>query len=808
MLKYIAKPAVTLTTNIFGTFIGNWICYNSGIPEDVAKAMGKTVGDTLKDLFGEKDDGKGEKSVREQLAQVLENSMTEALNSDEFEIHDEARKALLDVVKKGDAISYLQMAEDLEKTEKHILKILEKVDKTDLETLPIEQITSQVQQQLKQEILDNPDLTGLRVYLNTEKIIEKLDNLDGKFDDVKNEIEKLGDKIDGKIDGLQRAREDHDDRAEKAIDRKIAFVHDNAKISDNDLEGFEEIAFPMANSVFSNQDERDRALKILSDWRGKVMQGRIIIQLERLSSIAALAIGYCFHRNRNNKLIFKKGLDLYENAPENKLTNSYTTEVEDNLIYVEKDIDLCIYILANRAGDSIEFDRYVRKSTSELNPYIMKLTSINNFGTDINLKLMANNFITDIVNTRNQLKTKYPNKKINVHLFYNGINALALLIGNQMQRIGPIQLYDYDVDEEDYQKSLVLNEKMFQKCQSMESKIEQENNNQRKEIKFEVITPIFSYGADQKEPEIRPASIKGMMRYMYRVCQHDIARSSDLLKEENKLFGDAEKIASPIRLSIVPKVLKQSSEPFLLHNEKRRKKWNQTNSIRPTSEFEVRLRLTKNAPKCLKWYENLIELSFILCGMGQRSRKGRGRAQNLALKFKNKEDAMNKIEWYLQKIAPESEYKLSGNEIEPLKLAATYVKRPVIEKIIFGDPVKKNNYKEAWDVLLTKVDDASHDIKDMDNEGVKSVPKGREGPLYHATGSISSKQDKDAVRFASSVIVGVIEVEDEILPIYTCVRAILHHKKDKDKKNAFWLDAENEWQTFINKIEGEEGGGS
>ncbi|SHO81241.1 CRISPR-associated RAMP Cmr1 [hydrothermal vent metagenome] len=45
----------------------------------------------------------------------------------------------------------------------------------------------------------------------------------------------------------------------------------------------------------------------------------------------------------------------------------------------------------------------------------------------------------------------------------------------------------------------------------------------------ETITPIFMYGADATIPELRPASIKGVMRFWWRAIHGDL--KLDELKE-------------------------------------------------------------------------------------------------------------------------------------------------------------------------------------------------------------------------------------------------------------------------------------
>jgi len=59
----------------------------------------------------------------------------------------------------------------------------------------------------------------------------------------------------------------------------------------------------------------------------------------------------------------------------------------------------------------------------------------------------------------------------------------------------------------------------------------------------ETITPMFMYGADGTTPELRPASIKGVMRFWWRAI-HGNLELSELKKKEGEIFGDTEKKSS------------------------------------------------------------------------------------------------------------------------------------------------------------------------------------------------------------------------------------------------------------------------
>ncbi|MEA1866535.1 MAG: type III-B CRISPR module RAMP protein Cmr1 [Thermodesulfobacteriota bacterium] len=76
-------------------------------------------------------------------------------------------------------------------------------------------------------------------------------------------------------------------------------------------------------------------------------------------------------------------------------------------------------------------------------------------------------------------------------------------------------------------------------------------------LKAEFITPCFCGGADQSKPELRTQSIRGQLRWWYRIC----GATRD---EEAELFGSTEKI-SPLTVRIAKVNL--GHEPFNLNDQ-------------------------------------------------------------------------------------------------------------------------------------------------------------------------------------------------------------------------------------------------
>jgi len=351
-------------------------------------------------------------------------------------------------------------------------------------------------------------------------------------------------------------------------------------------------------------------------------------------------------------------------------------------------------------------------------------------------------------------------------------------------------------------------------------------------LKFKVITPIFSYGVDNKSensvPEIRPTSVKGMMRYMFRIAQ-PTRNTSDLRDLENTLFGGGkeEKTASPIRLAVTKKIIPIDEEnpndpwkhKFLFHDKAKR--WDKGKNklvddnpkrkyIPPESEFTLRLSLRNDLKqleklqkklederilneaekkrlenleekyragylKELKWYKDLLELSLLLIGLGQRSRKGRGRCSCKV--YQSEIDCKKDILSMLDTITERKNYKLNEDESCIEFDGKSDEKRPFIKEIVFGEAKEK-----TWRDFFECLDWASHDIKDARNEGKAAIVSNGN---FHATGQAKP-------RFASSIIVGCAQIDKKILPIYTYIRPVVKE---------YVLDADNELKEFIKAFE-------
>lgn len=321
-------------------------------------------------------------------------------------------------------------------------------------------------------------------------------------------------------------------------------------------------------------------------------------------------------------------------------------------------------------------------------------------------------------------------------------------------------------------------------------------------LRYSVVTPLFGYGAYQKIGEIRTSEIKGIMRYVYRItCPTAI---SNLFAVEKELFGSpavsnendlvegtdsalsspAGGHASPIRLSVRWE-RKTASEKLLLHDKRERNypkpcisdgvfylvmRMNQALGTKPIIDGKQDINLN--------WYADLARLAFIFCGVGQRSRKGRGRADLLDSKFTSREEAARWICKVLNQTAIVARgqddletYTYQNTQITPL-YSPSDVRHPVIQKIQFGN--RLNQYQIR--TYLAVVDKLCHD--DMLNN---------RNNVNRALGSANP-------RFASSLWLGMVRTDEGIFPVYLFVTALKKNKlidRDLSERNQFVADVEN-----------------
>lgn len=318
-------------------------------------------------------------------------------------------------------------------------------------------------------------------------------------------------------------------------------------------------------------------------------------------------------------------------------------------------------------------------------------------------------------------------------------------------------------------------------------------------LKGQMLSQLFSSGAYSQKFEFRSAELKGMIRYMYRIAYQ--GNLAELKKSEAELFGGAvgsidneDGHASPIKLVVTSRG-SIGDNKLLLHKKEsyKNEKIKRPEPIlkSPKANWVTIIKISENkrvkqGNVDLEWYRDLLILTLMICGVGKRSRKGRGRIKfKEQKKFDNLEVVAKWICEVLNKLTDNNDvYNVKDEKIEVKNKNGD--NRPTILEIRFGaklDIATDNNnktevdrYLETTNQYLKKVDNLCHDWKSIYTK--KNDPIGMGSP-----------------RFASSLIIGFVHTEEGIYPIYTFVKAVRN-------KTPFDMDLviRNE---FFNAIEGE-----
>jgi len=137
-------------------------------------------------------------------------------------------------------------------------------------------------------------------------------------------------------------------------------------------------------------------------------------------------------------------------------------------------------------------------------------------------------------------------------------------------------------------------------------------------INCKIITPILMHGENTAIAELRPPAIKGAMRFWWRAIHVNLSLK-DLKEQESILFGgagDGNAIRSSFRIKLLKKHLITTQVNPLPHRQNSQFK---INGYQENQNFVLEF-----IGKDVKKIEKIFELTTILCGFGQRSRRGFG----------------------------------------------------------------------------------------------------------------------------------------------------------------------------------------
>lgn len=232
-----------------------------------------------------------------------------------------------------------------------------------------------------------------------------------------------------------------------------------------------------------------------------------------------------------------------------------------------------------------------------------------------------------------------------------------------------------------------------------------------KKIELEILTPMFSHGADTGTPEFRIPELKAAMRFWWRAL-NSFESFNDMKVQEGRLFGDSIKNATPIKIKYASKNQPESHRHTLFtrvkYNKKTEKK--EFEAISPKNTIILELVPSLNCGSdVLEIYQDLIYITAILGGLGQRARRGKGAIKVHSKNFDNKEflEILNKNsrDKFEQSSSTEDNESITIRKIEEGKL-----NYPYIEEINIGQK-KFEKYEDIQRLIDNGIRDVTENTK-------------------------------------------------------------------------------------------------
>jgi len=189
----------------------------------------------------------------------------------------------------------------------------------------------------------------------------------------------------------------------------------------------------------------------------------------------------------------------------------------------------------------------------------------------------------------------------------------------------------------------------------------------------ESVTPIFMYGADGTTPELRPASIKGVMRFWWRAINGNLPLK-ELKEKEDEIFGSTEK---------------KSSFSIKIRNDK----FN-GNNIKKNYKFKIEFLISSKSDFDLK---SFFELVVILGGFGKSAKKiNQGKIKIINIKEDEKEEISYKEPHNLEDILKLLQKFNTNFNIENHKIVSNDFKfnYPMVHEIFVENNTLNTKLKE------------------------------------------------------------------------------------------------------------------
>ncbi len=139
-------------------------------------------------------------------------------------------------------------------------------------------------------------------------------------------------------------------------------------------------------------------------------------------------------------------------------------------------------------------------------------------------------------------------------------------------------------------------------------------------LQLETVSPLFLYGADQTQPELRAASVRGQLRYWLRAILG--AQSADVnhvREKETEMFGSTAS-GSPVTIRVIAPIPDVRKYQMLPHREGGSENPSPALAIDTGQWFELAL-ITRPGIELPLFFKKSLRVWLVLGGLGKRSRR-------------------------------------------------------------------------------------------------------------------------------------------------------------------------------------------
>jgi len=274
-----------------------------------------------------------------------------------------------------------------------------------------------------------------------------------------------------------------------------------------------------------------------------------------------------------------------------------------------------------------------------------------------------------------------------------------------------------------------------------------------------VTTPLFLYGANQKEPEIRAASVRGQLHYWFRAIKG--AQTSDLKEinaHESSLFGSTAGASSVSIRIYTDGEPKTGSYAMLPHKKERRgQSWQQ--AISPGQVLKLEIVTRPGIAPIPPPLAETLKVWLLLGGLGKRSRRMFG-----ALEWKQ----LTKTLADGKALADKAKEVLTGivKDSEKSQVPKFPTLHPDHSWVVVG-----TRGTDDWELLMKELFELLHNYR------------AHEKTFGYAMGG----------RRASPLIAQVREIDGQYYPVLTAMRSRPDKKIEWDILDKFMDDAQKCW---------------